>query len=153
VTVRPARAEDREFVLAVAGRLSEFGVPPWRTADEIVAGEVRVLAAFFEAPPEGAAMLVAEDSTHGPLGFAYLETQTDFFTRRRHSHLGVLAVSREAEGRGAAGALLSAAEAWARSRGHGMLTLNVFADNRHARDVYDRRGFSPETVRYVKSLE
>jgi GNAT superfamily N-acetyltransferase len=38
-------------------------------------------------------------------------------------------VTREAEGRGVGAALMRAAEAWARSRGHGKLTLNVFDGN------------------------
>jgi GNAT superfamily N-acetyltransferase len=152
VRVRDAHGNDREFVLATARRLAEFGPPPWRTAEEIIAGETRSIRAFFESAPEGSALLIAEDAAGRPLGFAYLETQTDFFTRRPHGHLAELAVAREAEGTGAAGALLTASENWARAQGHFKLTLNVFEGNRHARDVYARRGFSPETVRYVKSL-
>ena len=61
-------------------------------------------------------------------------------------------MTRESEGRGAAGALLAAAEAWSRGLGHRTLTLNVFEGNRHARAVYEKRGFRPETLRYVKRL-
>jgi GNAT superfamily N-acetyltransferase len=152
VAIRAARPEDREFVLGTAARLADFGPPPWRTVAEVVAGESRALQAFFESAPERSALLVAEDSGGRPLGFAYLETQLDFFTRRPHAHLAELAVSREAEGLGAGGALLSASEDWARAQGYSVLTLNVFDENRHARDVYERRGFAPEYVRYIKSL-
>ncbi len=152
VAIRPARLEDRDFVLSTAARLAEFGPPPWRTAAEVVAGESRALRAFFEARPQDAALLIAEDPGGRPLGFAYLETQLDFFTKRPHAHLAELAVAREAEGLGAGGALLCASEAWASSKGYSVLTLNVFDGNRHARDVYERRGFSPEYVRYVKTL-
>ncbi len=152
IAIRPARLEDRTFVLSTAARLAEFGPPPWRTVDEVVAGESRAIRTFFENAPEDSGLLIAEDARGRPLGFAYLETQLDFFTRRPHAHLAELAVAREAEGLGAGGALLSASEAWARAKGYSVLTLNVFDGNRHARDVYERRGFSPETVRYVKSL-
>jgi GNAT superfamily N-acetyltransferase len=152
VRVRDARENDREFVLDTARRLAEFGPPPWRMAEEIIAGESRAIRAFFEGRREGAALLVAESPDGRPLGFAYLETQIDFFTQRPHGHLAELAVAREAEGTGTAGALLTAAEDWARARGHFVLTLNVFDGNRHAREVYARRGFSPETIRYIKSV-
>ena len=152
VAVRPARPEDRAFVLSTAGRLAEFGPPPWRTVAEVVDGESRALRNFFENAPDGSGLLVAEDARGRSLGFAYLETQLDFFTRRPHAHLAELAVAREAEGLGAGGALLTASEDWARSKGYAVLTLNVFDENRHARDVYERRGFSAEYVRYIKTL-
>ena len=151
-TIRPATREDREFVLAAARRLGEFDTPPWRTPEEIVEGEARTLRRHFEEPAEGAALLIAEASPGAPLGFAYVETIVDYFTGRSHAHVGILAVAREGEGRGAGRALLEAAERWARSRGDALLTLNVFEANRHARAVYDHLGFRPETLRYVKPL-
>jgi GNAT superfamily N-acetyltransferase len=153
VRIRPAAAGDREAVLAAATRLSAFGPPPWRTAGELVEGESRTLRVFFESPPPGSALLVAEAPGRGALGFAYLETLSDYFTGEKHGHIGILAVSREGEGRGVGGALLRESEAWARSRGYTRLTLAVFEGNRHARAVYEHRGFTPETLRYVKFLE
>jgi GNAT superfamily N-acetyltransferase/acyl-coenzyme A thioesterase PaaI-like protein len=151
VRVRPARAEDREFVLSAAARLADFGPPPWRTVPEVIEGERRCLRGFFDAPDPKSALLVAESGA-GPLGFVYLETQSDYFTRREHGHIGILAVSREGEGRGVGGALLEASDDWARSRGFEKITLAVFEGNRHARSVYARRGFVPEVLRYVKLL-
>lgn len=49
-------------------------------------------------------------------------------------------------------ALIAAAEQWARSRGYDMLSLNVFLANTPARALFERLGFAPETVRYVKAL-
>ena len=150
--VRPARGGDRDFVLATARRLGEFGPPPWRTADEIVAGEVRTLEAHFEAPRGDNALLVAESAEGAPLGFAFLETPTDYFSLRPHAHIGILAVARDAEGQGAGRALLAAAEQWALSLGLHLLTLNVFDANSRARAVYEKAGYAPETRRYVKTL-
>jgi GNAT superfamily N-acetyltransferase len=61
-------------------------------------------------------------------------------------------VTNEAEGRGAGGALIRAAEAWARERGYRTLTLNVFSGNSHAREVYEHLGFEPDTIKYIKAL-
>jgi len=152
IAVRPARASDRDFVLATAVRLSAFGPPSWRTAAEVVEGEAKTLRAFFETPPKGSALLVAEDGTGASVGFAYLEILRDYFLGTEHAHIGILSVAAEAEGRGAGGALLSAAEDWARERGHDRLTLNVFERNARARAVYAHRGFRPESLRYVKML-
>jgi GNAT superfamily N-acetyltransferase len=154
VTVRPARPDDRPFVLETAKRLAEFGPPPWRTPEDVVTAESRVLHAFFDGTPgSDIALLVAEGPGGEQLGFAYLETLIDYFDRRPHGHVAELAVTREAEGRGAAGALLAAAEVWSRGQGYRTLTLNVFEKNQHARDVYEKRGFRPETLRYIKSLD
>jgi GNAT superfamily N-acetyltransferase len=153
VRVRPAGTPDRAFVLETAPRLAAFGPPEWRTPDEVVEGEARTLRAFFERPPDGAALLVAETGALGPAGFAYLETLRDYFTGEAHAHVGILAVSENAEGRGVGSALLAAAEDWARGRGARKLTLNVFEGNRRARALYERRGFLPESLRYVRRLE
>ena len=151
VSVRPARPEDRDFVLATAVELVAFGPPEWRTPEEIVEGEARALRAFFDAAPAGSALLLAEEDGRR-LGFAYLETLRDYFLEEEHGHIGILAVTKEAQGRGAGGARLDAAESWARSRGHRRLTLHVFERNVRARAVYDHRGYRAESLKYVKLL-
>jgi RimJ/RimL family protein N-acetyltransferase len=148
--IRPARPEDRAFVTAAAQRLAAFGPPPWRRAEEIVAREAQVLASFFEAPAAGSALLIAESPEEERLGFAYLERSTDYFTLEEHGHISML-VATEA-GKGVGGALLRAAEAWARERGYRKLTLTVFAGNESARAVYEHLGYAPETLRYLKVL-
>jgi GNAT superfamily N-acetyltransferase len=152
VAVRPARPEDRAFVLATAVELAAFGPPEWRSAEEVVEGEARTLRAWFAGPPEGSALLVAEEDRR-PLGFAYLETLRDYFLEEEHGHIGILAVAKEAQGRGAGRALLEAAEAWSRGRGYGRLTLHVFEGNERARAVYERRGYRPESLKYVKFVD
>jgi len=151
IRVRPARAADRAFVLGTAARLADFGPPGWRTPDEIVDGEARTLRDFFESPDDGSALLIAETGERR-VGFALVEELRDYFSLERHGHVGILAVAADAEGRGVGGALLKAAESWARDRGFRTLTLNVFSGNRHARDVYEHMGFKEDTVKYVKQI-
>jgi GNAT superfamily N-acetyltransferase len=152
-TVREARSEDQTFVLAAAERLGGgFPLPPWRSPQEIVAGEARTLHGFMESGDPGSKLLVAEDTQGNLLGFIFLETQEDYFTQTRYGHVGMLAVEEAAEGRGAGRVLMAAAEAWGREQGFAKLTLNVFENNRHARTVYEHLGYSPETLRYVKPL-
>jgi GNAT superfamily N-acetyltransferase len=152
VRIRPALHGDRSFVLAAAQRLASFDPPAWRPAREIVEGERRTLQAFFEAPPEGSSLLLAESEKGEGLGFVYLERLHDYFTLEAHGHIGILVVTETAAGKGVGSALMRAAEAWAREQGYRKLTLTVFERNRGARAVYDHLGYAPETLRYVKIL-
>jgi GNAT superfamily N-acetyltransferase len=153
VTVREAGPEDQAFVLKTAERLGGgFPTPPWRSPQEIVAGEVRTLRHFAGSGDAGSKLLVAEDAAGCLLGFIFLEPQEDYFTQTRHGHVGMLAVAEAAEGQGAGRVLMAAAEAWGREQGFTKLTLNVFEGNRRAQKVYEHLGYSPETLRYVKML-
>lgn len=150
--IRPALPPDRSFILAAAQRLASFDPPPWRPAQEIVEGERRTLQAFFAAPPEGSALLIAESDGGDGLGFVYLERMQDYFTLEAHGHVGILVVTEPAAGKGVGSALMRASEAWAREQGYRKLTLTVFEANRAARALYDHLGYAPETLRYVKML-
>ncbi|MGH7528736.1 MAG: GNAT family N-acetyltransferase [Gemmatimonadales bacterium] len=152
IQVRPARDGDRPFILGLAPRLAEFDLPPWRSAGEIAQGEAQTLAAALSTLPADADLLVAESPEGERLGFIFLETDIDYFRGTPHAHVGILAVDQAAEGRGVAGALMQAGEEWARARGYQMITLNVFEANSRARAVYQRLGYLPETLRYVKPL-
>lgn len=150
--IRHALPDDRAFVLAAAQRLASFGPPSWRPREEIVAGEERTLRAFFEVPPVGSVLLIADSEQGNSLGFAYLERLQDYFTLAEHGHLGMLVVTEEATGLGVGGALVRAAESWAREQGYRKLTLTVFEANHAARAVYEHLGYAAETLRYVKLL-
>jgi GNAT superfamily N-acetyltransferase len=152
VAVRPAVPADLDCILEAAERLAAFGPPPWRPARQIVDAEAGALRGFFACPPPGSALLVAEFEGEGVVGFVFLERAIDYFTRREHGHVGIVAVSERAEGRGAGAALMQAAEVWAREQGFPHLTLNVFAGNHRARTLYERLGYAPETLRYVKAI-
>ena len=151
IIIRDGTAADRDFVFETARRFAAFGPPPWRTPAELVAGETRCLQTFFEGGMRDATLLVAEDEGR-PVGFVFLEHHTDYFTGRRHGHLGMIAVTDAAQGRGAGAALLAAAEDWARAQGYDTLTLNVFDGNARARRAYERAGYQVETLRYLKRL-
>ena len=68
------------------------------------------------------------------------------------AHVEDLALDAEAEGRGLARGLMEAVEAWARGRGRRRVSLNVWAQNRRAIGLYERLGYQPETVHYLKDV-
>jgi ribosomal protein S18 acetylase RimI-like enzyme len=151
ITIRPAVAADRAFVVGLAQRMADFDPAPWRTREELIAGDRRSLESWFDASADGEAMLIAEvDGARS--GCAYLCSVMDYFTGVTHGHLSVLAVSEQSEGRGVGSALIAAAENWARARGSDRLTLHAMVNNTRARALYERRGFEGELIRYVKVL-
>ena len=151
--IRPARAGDLPALMSLATRLAEFPMPNWRTGGQVIDAERATVARALEVPSPDTPLFVAEDNEGRPVGFALLETHQDYFTGRSHAHVSVLVVSGTMEGRGVGRLLLATAEAWARDRGHPFITLNVFAQNTRARALYERVGFGPETLRYVKPLD
>jgi GNAT superfamily N-acetyltransferase len=151
IRVRVGTSADRDFVIDTARRFAAFGPPSWRSALEVVAGEVRCLDEFFDGRlPDRTLVIVEDDET--PAGFVFLEPAVDYFSGEPHGHLGMIAVTERAEGQGIGAALMRAAEDWARGRGYAKLTLNVFEGNIRARTIYERFGYNVETIRYVKTL-
>jgi GNAT superfamily N-acetyltransferase len=150
--LRPATEADRAFALDLVPRLRAFGPSALRSDEDLDGAERRALEAAFDHLSEDAVLLVAEHPEHGPLGFAYAVTQTDYFTQERHGHLAIIAVAEAGEGRGVGKALMAAVEAWAAGRGYRLLSLNVFDGNVRARAVYEKNGFGVDTLRYVKEI-
>jgi GNAT superfamily N-acetyltransferase len=150
-SVRLATAEDREFVVGLVPRLRAFGLPALRPADALDRAERDALEQALAIPMPDARLFIAEHDSER-VGLAYAVTQSDYFTGERHGHLAILAVAEASEGRGVGRALLDAVESWSAAQGHRFVTLNVFATNDRARAVYERGGYAPDTIRYVKEL-
>src|ERR1017187_4569085 len=138
VRIRPAIEADGEWLLPLSARLHDFGPPPWRPRSEMDAAVARSIADAIAATGSRAAVFVAEDPDGRPLGFVHVHDATDFFTGEVHGHVSDIVVAGDAEGRGVGRALMDAGEAWSRSRGHRILTLNVFEKNTRARTLYAR---------------
>ena len=152
IRVRPSLPTDNEYITSLVTRFSEFDLPEWRTASEIDNTNRLSLQRALEQSQPDSAIFIAEDETEGPVGFVHLETQVDYFSGEKHGYVSDLAVSKSFEGRGVGRILLEAAEAWARSNGYRLLTLYVFSANARAKQVYERNGFQPELVKYVKEI-
>lgn len=148
--IRSAIAEDREFILALAERLIEFGDVPGRDRAAMIARDRSVLAAALTA--DASTIFVAVDDHERPLGFVHLTTAEDYYDAQETAHVADLVVAREAAGLGVGSALMKWAEQWAREQGFTMLTLNVFTANRRARDLYAKLGFAEEWIRCLKRL-
>lgn len=150
--LRPARPGDEPFILDLARRFADFDLPPGRTRAEIEAGTQRWLREALHSPSESVYLVVAERAAGERLGFVLVLEREDFFRGTAAGYISEIAVTAEAEGSGAAGALMDAALAWSRARGHDRIGLTVFASNQRARRFYERLGYEAEAVIYTRLL-
>ena len=153
VRIRPASEADREFVVSLMPRLVEFGPPSWRDPAQMTAHDTDIIIKSLLNPTPNTDIFIAEDSEGRALGLIHLHAATEHYIHEEHGHVEDLIVAQEGEGRGVGRALLLKAEEWARARGYRWLTLNVFAENLRAREVYKRLGYGEDIVKYVKELD
>ena len=151
ITLRAATGDDRIFIDGLSSRLSSVPRPAWHDLVAMEGFQDRHMAASF-APAEGAATLIACAGDGKRLGYIHLRPAKDGVTDEACGYISLLATTPEAEGTGVAHRLMGAAEDWARSHGYRLLSLDVFADNKRAIELYERRGFRSETFRMVKPL-
>jgi ribosomal protein S18 acetylase RimI-like enzyme len=152
ISLRPATADDAPWIFAQVPRLHEFGPPPWRTVEQMNAGEIADLQVALTSvdDPDRLFVIAVRAGTGERVGFLYAKTQTDFFTGEPHAHIADIVVAREGEGEGVGRALMEAVQTWSRARGHRVLTLSVFPDNRRALALYERLGFRIDALRMLK---
>lgn len=150
--IRPARATDRDFILSLVPRLSEFGPPPWHDPAQMIATDREMIGRVLDEAPPGTAVFVAEGADGAPLGFIHLKTVVEYFSREEQGHVSDLVVAPAGEGRGVGGALMAAGEEWALGRGLRVIGLHVFAVNTRARRLYEKLGYGEDMLKYVKEL-
>jgi GNAT superfamily N-acetyltransferase len=90
-------------------------------------------------------MLVAEDGGKA-VGWAFAHDEHgELFVvepERRHGFLAEIFVTPEARGKGLGRALIEGCEAWAKARGHKLLTIGVLAQNQAAIRSYGGAGYA-----------
>ena len=149
-TLRPATAADGPVLAALAARLGECALPPWRAPHDIADADARaMLEAVADGDPDNEVLIAERDGTVA--GCLHILAVTDFFGLR-HAHVSVLATTSAAEGSGVAREMMAFAERWTAQRGLTLLTLNTFAGNARARRFYEIAGFQVEMVKYARSV-
>ena len=78
--IRAAAADDEDFILGLAPRLTEFGSVPDRDAAQMVERDRGVLRQVLEQPSAVSGLFVAEDVDAARLGFIHLTTASDYYT-------------------------------------------------------------------------
>lgn len=152
IRIRPAEDGDRDFMFTLAPRMAEVADLPWHEARDLIAFQHRFMLSALARPRSETVTLIAEDDAGARLGFIHGESSTDSVTLEPCGYVTLLALTREAEGRGIARRLMAAVEDWARSKGFRLLGLDVFANNRRARALYRRLGYQEDSLRLTKPL-
>lgn len=152
-SIRAAVRGDEARLIGMLPHLADFPVPEWRTPRQVADADLRILLEALHSPTPETSILVAEEPAGTIAGFIFSTTRQDYFTGKLQAHIEVLTVNEGARGKGVARGLIDAAEGWARGRGYSNVTLNVFAQNARAAAVYDKLGYSAETVHYIKPLD
>jgi ribosomal protein S18 acetylase RimI-like enzyme len=152
ILIRAYQPSDREFILSLVSRFSDFELPEWRLNEEIDHTNRLSMEQALQQSTRDSTIFVAEDENGLLTGFIHLQTETDYFNNRKYGYISDLAVDKAFEGKGVGRALLETAEEWTRQKGYQLLALYVFAGNTHARQVYERYGFKQEVIKYVKAL-
>lgn len=151
VEARSYRSSDRSAILDLAGRFTEFELPPWRLKQEIDEANRKALATALDSETAGSVVLVAECDDEFA-GFIHLQSKTDYFTKESVGYIADIAVHPGHERRGVAGSLLEAGQAWARGQGMKTMTLQVFEGNDRAARLYEKHGFARDVIQYTKSI-
>jgi len=152
IRIRAFNPSDAGFVTSLATRFSEFRLPEWRLPSEIDDVSRSRLQKAVEQPQPDAAIFIAEDESGERMGFVHVQTKTDHFNGKKQAYISDLAVVKPSEGRGIGLRLLDTAEDWARGKGYHLITLYVFEGNMRARQMYEKHGFAPEVLKYVKRV-
>jgi ribosomal protein S18 acetylase RimI-like enzyme len=151
IEIRPARPDDSDFVAGLASSLLEFSSPAWDDADALAPCFRDVLANAVRGQGPRSTVLIAQDSDGKRLGFISLKVGEDVAGIDR-GHVADLAVIAGARRRGVGRALMQAGEAWARERGFGLLSLDVWSTNDAALAFYRRLGYCMESLTLTKRL-
>lgn len=151
--IRPATAEDADFILSLTPRFVAFDLPKGRRKRDVLAAiQADITKALHAEASDAHRFFVAEDAARQRAGFIQLQRMQDFFSGARSCHVSDLAIAPGRDGQGLGRALLDFAETWARKQGCAWLSLAVFPGNARARALYERRGFSTELLRMSKPL-
>lgn len=152
IRIRPATAKDKDFLLSLVPRLTDFGAPAWRNVDEMTDIDSRILLGSLFGNDADSAIFIAVNEAGTALGFIHLHAGHDHYYKERHAHISDVIVCAAAAGQGIGSLLIAAAEAWARDKGFTLITLSVFAQNIRARALYARLGYGEDMLRCVKEL-
>lgn len=136
----------------LADRMVDFPLPPWRTPGEIADSYLPALRKAVHQHEIDGVLLVAERGRGNTLGGVLVTVHRDLWNDQRYARVDVLAVRHGEEGGGIAGALLVAAEEWAREHGLRRMACEIFDTNWRAQQFCEHMGLQRDTVRYMKDI-
>lgn len=131
-------------------RLADFEIPPNRQPHFLWQGDAAALKAWAAGDEPNLLVQKAIDDAGTLLGFTITRLREEFLSHEPSAHLEVLLVTKAAEGKGIAKALIYAAEKNAQKHGAKSMSLHVIGTNKRARAIYQHLGYYEEIIRNIK---
>src|SRR5450432_3700334 len=113
---RPAAKEDKDFIISLIPRLTEFGLPTWRDETGMIAVDTQIMTDKLLNNHSDTAIFIAEDDKDIPLGFIHLQAGNDYYNKEKHGHISDVIVAPGLEGLGIGRLLMDKGEEWARTK-------------------------------------
>jgi ribosomal protein S18 acetylase RimI-like enzyme len=150
IEIRRYRTGDRDAVLALAPRLTEW-VPSWRDPGAVLAAVHGWVSGWADKAGDADRAFFVAVAGGRIVGLVSVCEQAHF-SGQLDAYVGELVVARSWQGRGIGSELMRAAEGWAAGRGLSFICLDTGADNGPARGLYSSLGFALEAVRLTKPV-
>ncbi|MEL7310160.1 MAG: GNAT family N-acetyltransferase [Pseudomonadota bacterium] len=147
-----AQASDQPAILDLIPMLADFDVPAARNPDDLWMSDAELIRQHFAGSAPQTRVLVVKGAEQQLLGFALVSIGEEPLSHASNAHLEAIVVAPEGRGLGLGRRLMAATEHLAREEGVSSVTLNAFANNRRARNLYESLGFDGELIRYIKRL-
>ena len=148
--ITDAEVADVPAMLSHFPRLADFELPPNRQPHYFWQTDAAALKAWSAGNEPDLLVQKAVDGTGRLLGLTITRMGEEFLSHEPSAHLEVVLVTKEAEGRGVAKALIYAAEENAQKHGAKSMSLHVIGTNKRARQVYQHLGYYEEIIRNIK---
>ncbi|MGY3263936.1 N-acetyltransferase family protein [Lysobacter sp. HA35] len=150
--IRAATEHDHDAILALVPRLAATGTPAGRDTEQVRSADIAAVTEALQETDGRSAFFVAE--LDGAIGaFIHVRRIRDYYTQSDIAHVSDVVVGPHAEGHGIGRALMATAEDWAKAQGFALIQLYVLPENDSARRLYERVGYTPEWLKYVKPLD
>ncbi|MCC3861862.1 GNAT family N-acetyltransferase [Pseudemcibacter aquimaris] len=152
MNIRDATDNDRDFILGLSPTLIENASLAWHSDQVEREFQDRFIEEVLDNKDVIQQILIAEDNGER-LGFIQVEESEDEVSLETCAKIQLLAVTKEAQGKGVGSALMNRAVRWAKEKGFRLISLEVFANNKNARAFYEAQGFQNDTMFMVKPLD
>ncbi|MDG1707343.1 MAG: GNAT family N-acetyltransferase [Emcibacteraceae bacterium] len=152
MNIREATEGDRGFILSLAPTLIENAKLDWHSDKVLNSFQDRYIEESIDQTERPQILYIAEDDGLS-LGFIHVVEITEEISQAICANISLLAVTKEAQGKGVGRTLMEQAEKWAKEKGYPILQLEVFYNNHQARGFYEAHGFMNDTIVMAKPLK
>lgn len=150
--IREATTSDRNFIFDLSPDLIEAAQLSWHSNEVMDRFQKRYIEESIDNQDDPHVLYIAEEDQIS-LGFIHVIEITEEISQEKCANVTLLAVTKEARGKGVGHALMVKAEMWAKEKGYPILQLEVFYNNDNARNFYESYGFMNDTIIMAKPLK